>query len=115
MSDSGITLRLSGFGGGSGGGSGDVTGPASSTDNTLVRFNGATGKLEQPSVLPDSAEAIAWNVEFQTVPPQTAGGEAIQGPEARARIEAAAQRQYIAELEKVKESGGAARYDFEDL
>lgn len=70
-------------------------------------FNGATGKLEQPGVLPDSAEAIAWNIEFQTVPPQTSGGEAIQGPEARARIEAAAQRQYIVELEKVKEAGGA--------
>lgn len=32
-----------------GGGSGDVTGPASSTDNALVRFDGTTGKLVQNS------------------------------------------------------------------
>jgi hypothetical protein len=35
----------------SGGGSGDVVGPASSTDNALVRFDGATGKLIQNSVV----------------------------------------------------------------
>lgn len=33
----------------SGGGSGDVVGPASSTDNALVRFDGTTGKLVQDS------------------------------------------------------------------
>lgn len=40
-------------GGSSGGGSGtgDVTGPASSTDNALVRFGGTTGKLIQNSVV----------------------------------------------------------------
>lgn len=32
---------------GGGGGSGDVVGPASSTDNCIVRFNGTTGKLVQ--------------------------------------------------------------------
>lgn len=32
-----------------GGGSGDVVGPASATDNALVRFDGATGKLIQNS------------------------------------------------------------------
>ncbi len=36
------------YGGGSGG-SGDVVGPASSTDNAIVRFDGATGKLIQDS------------------------------------------------------------------
>lgn len=34
----------------SSGGSGDVVGPASSTDNALVRWNGVTGKLIQNSV-----------------------------------------------------------------
>ncbi len=34
-----------------GGGSGDVTGPASSTDNAIVRFDGTTGKLVQNSVV----------------------------------------------------------------
>lgn len=37
-----------GAGSGSGGG-GDVTGPASSTDNAVVRFDGATGKIIQNS------------------------------------------------------------------
>ncbi len=36
------------YGGGSGG-SGDVVGPASSTDNAIVRFDGTTGKLIQDS------------------------------------------------------------------
>lgn len=35
--------------GGGGGGSGDVTGPASSTDNAITRFSGATGKIVQNS------------------------------------------------------------------
>jgi len=34
---------------GAGGGSGDVVGPASATDNALVRFDGTTGKLIQNS------------------------------------------------------------------
>jgi hypothetical protein len=43
-SSGGITIAASG-----GGGSGDVTGPASSTDNAIVRFDGTTGKLIQNS------------------------------------------------------------------
>lgn len=38
-----------GSSGGGSGGSGDVVGPASSTDNALVRFDGLTGKLIQNS------------------------------------------------------------------
>lgn len=34
---------------GGGGGSGDVTGPSSSTDNTVPRFDGSTGKIIQTS------------------------------------------------------------------
>lgn len=34
-----------------GGGGGDVTGPASSTDNAIVRFDAATGKLLQNSTV----------------------------------------------------------------
>ena len=36
---------------GGGGGSGDVVGPASSTDNAIARYDGATGKLIQNSVV----------------------------------------------------------------
>ena len=36
-------------GGGGGGGGGDVTGPGSSTDNALARFDGTTGKIIQNS------------------------------------------------------------------
>lgn len=38
-------------GGGSGSGSGDVTGPASSTDNAVPRFDGAGGKTLQGSAV----------------------------------------------------------------
>jgi len=34
-----------------GGGAGDVTGPASSTDNAIVRFDGTTGKIIQNSLV----------------------------------------------------------------
>lgn len=37
--------------GGGGGGSGDVVGPASSTDNAIVRFDGTTGKLLKDSLV----------------------------------------------------------------
>jgi len=45
---------------GGGGGSGDVVGPASSTDNAIVRFDLATGKLIQDSgaTLSDTGELI---------------------------------------------------------
>lgn len=42
-------IVTAGGGGGGGGGSGDVVGPASATDDALVRFNGSTGKLVQNS------------------------------------------------------------------
>lgn len=41
--------RITAAANGSGGGSGDVAGPASSTDNAVVRFDGTTGKLVQNS------------------------------------------------------------------
>lgn len=44
---SGYSGTLSSTGGG--GGSGDVTGPASSTDNAITRFNGTNGKIIQNS------------------------------------------------------------------
>lgn len=43
-SSGGITIAATG-----GGGTGDVVGPASSTDNAIVRFDGLTGKLIQNS------------------------------------------------------------------
>ena len=42
------TITIAATGGG-GGGSGDVVGPVSSTDNNIVLFNGATGKLIKDS------------------------------------------------------------------
>ena len=42
-------IVTAGGGGGGGGGTGDVVGPASATDDALVRFNGTTGKLVQNS------------------------------------------------------------------
>jgi len=45
--------------GGGGSGSGDVSGPASSTDNGLVLFNGATGKLIKNAGLTIAASGVA--------------------------------------------------------
>lgn len=42
---------LGGGGGGGGGGTGDVTGPASSNDNIIARFNGVSGKIIQESLV----------------------------------------------------------------
>jgi len=45
--------------GGGGGGSGDTTGPASSTDNAIARYDGATGKILQDSAgIIDDAGAL---------------------------------------------------------
>lgn len=54
-----------------GAGSGDVVGPASSTDNALVRFDGTTGKIIQNSTatLDDNGNLINVNsVGFDTTP-----------------------------------------------
>lgn len=46
-------------GGGAAGGSGDVTGPGSSTDEAIARFNGTSGKiLQDSSVLIDDSDNI---------------------------------------------------------
>lgn len=44
-----LNLPIAPGGGGGSGGSGDVVGPASSTDNAIVRYDGTTGKLLQNS------------------------------------------------------------------
>lgn len=52
-------------------GSGDVAGPASATDNALVRFDGATGKLVQNGVITesDTGDLAAVNsLAFDTTP-----------------------------------------------
>lgn len=72
---SGTVIELAG----GGGGSGDVVGPASATDNALVRFDGTTGKLIQNSTatLDDNGNLLNVNsVGFDTTPatvPTTAG------------------------------------------
>ena len=64
LSITGTTLSATG------GGTGDVTGPGSSTDNTLVRMDGTTGKVIQGSgvVLSDNDEISGYrgNVNIQT-------------------------------------------------
>ncbi len=59
-----------------GGGSGDVTGPASSTDNALVRFDGTTGKLIQNSsaTLSDAGALSVGSLTLGTALPVTSGG-----------------------------------------
>ena len=72
VSDNHIVLG----GGGSGGGSGDVVGPASSTDNAIARFDGATGRQLQNSVVTiDDAGAITIN-GVTTVQPTLINGVA---------------------------------------
>jgi hypothetical protein len=63
---------------GGGGGSGDVTGPASSTDNAIARFNGTTGKLLQNSsaTLNDVGGIAADTLAISTTP-TGAGGTGI--------------------------------------
>ncbi len=65
-----ITIASSG---GGGGGSGDVTGPASSTDNALARFDGTTGKVIQNSgaTLDDSGNLTANNLSGTNTGDQT--------------------------------------------
>jgi hypothetical protein len=72
----GVIVELTG---GGGGGSGDVTGPASSTDNALTRFDGTTGKVIQSSIVSLNDDGNFANVNglaFDTTPtnPPTAIG-----------------------------------------
>ena len=70
-----ITIAASG---GGGGGGGDVTGPASSTDNAITRFDGTTGKLLQNSsaTLSDVGGIAADTLAISTTP-TGAGGTGI--------------------------------------
>lgn len=72
--------NLSWNSGGGGGGSGDVTGPASSTDNAIARFDSTTGKIIQNSVVTVSdtgaisgvsSLGVANYVDFNTSPTVT--------------------------------------------
>jgi len=70
------TITISATGGG--GGSGDVTGPASSTDNAITRFDSTTGKLIQNSAatLDDNGGIAADTLAISTTP-AGAGGTGI--------------------------------------
>jgi hypothetical protein len=63
---------------GGGGGGGDVTGPASSTDNAITRFDGTTGKVIQNSTatLSDAGGISADTLAISTTP-TGAGGTGI--------------------------------------
>lgn len=90
------------------------------TVERVARFNGPTGTpggmtdywnpygggIQQPSVLPSTIEALGWNVEFQSLPTQRAGGEEIPGPEARGRIEAAALNDLVDRMEAIRTTSG---------
>lgn len=66
------------FSGGGGGGSGDVTGPASSVNNTLPRFSGTTGKVLKGSsvTVSDTGGLLADTLAISTTP-TGAGGTGI--------------------------------------
>ncbi len=76
--------------------------PGSVTDY----WNPYGGGIQQPTVLPSTAEALGWNVEFRTLGPQRAGGEEIPGPEARVRIEVAALNKFLERMEAVRAAAG---------
>ena len=63
-------------GGGGGGGSGDVVGPASATDNAVVRFDTTTGKLIQDStcILEDNGNMSSNNYSAAYTTTATAAG-----------------------------------------
>jgi hypothetical protein len=65
-------------GGGSGGGSGDVTGPSSSTDNALVRFDSTTGKIIQTSNLTCS-DVSGVTTTLATITPAATTGATVAG------------------------------------
>jgi hypothetical protein len=68
---------------GGGGGTGDVTGPASSTDNTVPRFDGSTGKIIQTSgvTINDSNEITtgAWKATEISVAYGGTGASTLTG------------------------------------
>lgn len=69
-----VTVTITG-----GGGSGDVTGPASSTDNGLVLFNGTTGKIikDMGITLPSALQSVrrnAGNTAWEAFTPAAALG-----------------------------------------
>jgi len=70
------TITIASTGGGGGGG--DVTGPASSTDNAITRFDGTTGKIIQNSsaTLSDAGGIAADTLAISTTP-TGAGGTGI--------------------------------------
>lgn len=69
-----ITIAATG-----GGGGGDVTGPASSTDNAVTRFDGTTGKLIQNSgaILSDDANLYVNNYLGNGTATTSAGGTTV--------------------------------------
>lgn len=54
------------IGGSGGGGTGDVTGPGSSTDNAVARFDGTTGKIIQNSVVTISDTGVMAGASIST-------------------------------------------------
>ncbi len=67
---------------GAGGGSGDVAGPASSTDNAIARFDGATGKVIQNSLatLDDVGNLSAGGTITSRTPVQGQPSMYLKGP-----------------------------------
>lgn len=67
-------------GSGGGGGTGDVVGPASSTDNAIVRFDGTTGKLIQNSgVIISDTDRVAFVAGLIGTPSVYFGGDTTSG------------------------------------
>ncbi len=73
-----------GSGGGGGGGTGDVEGPASATDNALVRFDGTTGKAIQNSSASLSDAGLLTTTSVRATGSLDATGATITGISAAA-------------------------------
>lgn len=80
-----LATSLAGGGGGAGG-SGDFVGPASSTDNAVVRFDGTTGKLGQNSVVTISDAGAVAGVTLLDVDNIRVDGNTISSTNANGNI-----------------------------
>ena len=74
----GLGNVLTGGGSGGAGGNGDVTGPSSSVDNTIVRFDATTGKLIQGSSITLS-DVSGVTQTFATITPAATTGASQAG------------------------------------
>lgn len=79
--------------------------PSGTPGSIADYWNPFANAMEQPFVIPDTAESAAWNLAFQTVPAQSH----MPDPEARAHITGAAWNKYIEHLEAVRHAANVTQ------